>query len=120
MSDYQKKFPELYQLLGGFFHQDWVHVFDWKDQSPTFEGVIRYYKNKAKQGSINQDVKELKVFLSLGLSESEVEDVMDEWSVAYYPYGRKITYNKWLQSILDVLEEPVEKTKQEFIPEFIG
>lgn len=120
MSDYQKKFPELYQLLGGFFHQDWIHVFDWQDQPPMFEGVVRYYKTKAKQEFINRDAEELKDFLNLGLSESEVEDVMDEWNVAYYPYGRKITYNKWLQGILVLLEEPMEKTKREFIPEFIG
>ncbi len=67
-----------------------------------------------------EQLSELKKFLDLNLTESEVEDVMDEWNIAYYPYGANMTYIEWLNNILTILEEPIEKTRKEFIPEFIG
>lgn len=120
MQNYEENFPELYQLLGGLFHQDWLHVFDWKGQESSYEGVIRYFKNRNEETAVNQWKDELRGFLNLKLSESEMEDVMDEWNIAYYPYGGNLTYIEWLQGILKILEEPIEKTKKEFIPEFIG
>lgn len=120
MSKYEKEFSELYQYLGGLFHQYWKDVFDWKGQEANFEGVVRYFKIRNSKHYEKEELKELKEFLNLDLTESQVEDVMDEWNIAYYPYGSNMTYIEWLNGILKILEEPIEKTKREFIPEFIG
>lgn len=120
MKSNKERFPELHQYLNGLFHQDWKDVFYWNGQKPSFEGIIRYFKVENQQNYEQEELKELKEFLGLGLSESEVEDVMDEWNIAYYPYGANMTYIEWLQGILKILEEPIEKTKKEFIPGFIG
>lgn len=120
MSNYEKRFSELNQYLGGLFHQYWKNVFDWKGQNESFEGVVRYFKVRNSEHYEKEELKELKEFLNLGLTESEIENVMDEWNIAYYPYGANMTYIEWLNDVLGILEEPMEKTKKEFIPEFIG
>lgn len=120
MKTYKEKFPELYQYLGGLFHQDWKDVFDWQTQKPSFEGVVRYFKVRNIKCFEKAELNELGQFLSLGLSENEVEVIMDEWNIAYYPYGIKLTYIEWLKRILEILEEPMEETKKQFIPEFVG
>lgn len=120
MKNYKEKFPKLYQFLGCYFHQDWKDFSDWKGQKPSFEGIVRHFKVIDSKTNGKEELKELKEFLGLGLSESEVEDVVDKWNIAYYPYGRNLTYIEWLKSVSEILEEPIEKTKSEFIPEFIG
>jgi hypothetical protein len=120
MRNYQEKFPELHQFLSGLFHQDWLHVFDWKGQKPNYKGVVRDAKTRENEAYLGRCKRELKDFLNLELTESEVEDVMDDWNIAYYPYGGNLTYIEWLRDVLEILEETSEKTKKEFIPEFIG
>ena len=121
MKTYEEKFPELYQYLGGLFHQDWFHVFDWKGQKPDFEGVIKYFKIRNWKYYEKQELKELKMFLELNLSDVEIENIMrKEFNLGIRPAYWNLTHKKWLERILEILEEPIEKTKQEFIPEFIG
>jgi CdiI immunity protein len=120
MKSYEERFPALYQFLGCYFHQDWKDFSDWKGQAPSFEGIVRHFKVIDSKTNAKEELNELISFLSLNLAENEIEDVMDEWNIAYYPYGIKITYKEWLERILEILEEPIEKTKKEFIPDFIG
>jgi hypothetical protein len=121
MSSYKKKFPELYQYLGGLFHQDWKDVFDWKEQKPHFEGVINYFKITNSKCYENEEMKELKMFLALNLSDAEIESIMrKEFNLGIRPAYWNLTHKEWLELILKILEEPMEKTKKEFIPEFIG
>lgn len=39
---------------------------------------------------------------------------------SYYPYGDDSTYLEWLNEVLKIPKEPMEKTKNEFVPKFIG
>ena len=119
MKSYEEKFPELYQFLGCYFHQDWKDFSDWKGHKPSFEGIVRHFKVVDSKNNVKEEVRELIEFLNLGLNESEVEDVMDKWNIAYYPYGRNLTYIEWLKRVLEILEEPIEETTKHFIPEFI-
>lgn len=121
MNEYKKNFPELYQYLGGLFHQDWSYVFDWKGQPPDYKGVVRYFKVRNSKSLEKSELKDLKTFLSLNLSEDAIEQVMTrEFKIGIRPAFWNLTHKLWLENILQILEEPMEKTKQEFIPKFIG
>lgn len=119
MKNYKERFPNLYQLLSGYFHQDWVHVFDWKGQTPSYEAVVRYYKSSNPSSVVEKDTEELEEFLSLGLDEDAIyEAIRHEWQIAFRPAYINLTYKKWLENTLGILKEPMEKTKKEFIPDF--
>lgn len=121
MKSYEEKFPELYQYLAGLFHQDWKDVFDWKEQKYSFEAVVRYFKVRSSQNYRQQELRELKEFLNLGLETDDVTRIIKtEWGIAFRPAYINLTHKQWLERILEILEEPMEETKKHFIPEFVG
>ena len=117
----KSKYPKLKNLIGGYFHQDWEHSYDWKNQEPHYAPVVRFFKFHNPTSTTKQVISELKHFLALGLDEKTLDKVLEDVFIlgVHIPYW-KITHEKWLKDILNILEEPMEKTKKEFIPEFIG
>ena len=121
MKNYEEKFPEFYQFLGSYFHQDWKDFSDWKGQNPCFEGIVRHFKLIDSKSKAKEELTELKDFLSLGLTENEIEQILrTDWGIAFRPAYINLTHKAWLERILEILEEPIEETKKHFIPEFIG
>ncbi len=121
MKNYKERFPELNQYLGGLFHQAWKEVFEWNQQKSSFEGVVRYFKLRNSECYEEDELFELKKFLSLDLSKEEIEVILrNEWGIAFRPAYINLTHREWLEEILRILEEPIEETKKHFIPEFIG
>lgn len=121
MNRYKDRFPELNQYLGGLFHQAWKDVFRWDKQQPSFEGVVRYFKLRNIECYEKDELYELRKFLSLELNTDEIENIIrNEWGIAFRPAYINLTYKQWLERILDIFEEPIEKTKKEYIPEFTG
>jgi hypothetical protein len=122
----KKKFYELGQFLGGFFHQDWAVVFNWKGQEPNFEAIVRSYVATDTAQSVNKVKEELKQLLALHLTDNQLENlVSDEFGVAYSPTRRGTTFRQWLEQILEILQEPSNpKNAMEFVggtsPESIG
>ena len=117
---YTKRFPELSGLLGGYFHEDMFYVFDWNGHEENYKSIIRYHKSIQSEEYLKKEVTELKEFLAL--SQDWDEDKLGE--ILYKDFGSylrapffKMTYREFLQGILEVLEEPMEKTKSEFIPQ---
>jgi hypothetical protein len=121
MKSYEEIFPELYQFLGCYFHQDWKDFSDWKGHTPSFEGIVRHFKVIDSKTNAKEEIKELKMFLALNLSDMEIESIMrKDFNLGIRPAYWSFTHKEWLERILEILEEPIEKTKKEFIPEFIG
>ena len=103
--NYAKQFYNLDQFLGGYFHQDWVYVFDWKGKKPNFEDVVRYYRQEQHPDYLAKVINELQAFLELPLSEDQLKKILSrEFYVAYSPHRFNITIRYWLERILDILE----------------
>lgn len=120
MKNYEEKYPELCQFIG-LFHQDWDVFFDWAGRESSYKGIVKFYKTNNPLQYVEQTTKELQEFLNLALSEDEIYNVMkSSFYVSYRPAGENLTYYQWLEGILRILEEPMEKTKAEFIPKFTG
>ena len=115
--DYNKEFPNFGYVLG-YFHQSWSSVYDWQGKKPDFESVIRYCKTHNGLNRIVLATNEGTKLINLSLSEEELEEAVDEFTTSgFSPFN---THREFFDKVLEILKEPMEKTKKEFVPEFIG
>ncbi len=120
MMDYLTEFSEIRFLLG-YFHQYWSKLYSWEGNNPTFQPIIRLFKTENSSEIVERLVFEIERFLMLPLNDEEFERVLvEEIGCEYTPRSQGLNERQFLEQILEILKEPMEKTKQGFIPEFIG
>jgi hypothetical protein len=106
MTDYEILYPSLKYFFSAYFHSDWVDIYDWHGENPSFQTVVFDFKNESK-GTIDKTTQELKQFLKQELSEVELRDiVVHKLGANVYPPGRGLTYRQWLEAVLEILKEP--------------
>ena len=108
MQDFKGRFYELYQFLGGYFHQFWSEVLEWKGEKPNFEAIVNLYKSSDSPEGIFKTTKELEDFLALNLSEKKISDIFLKCGIWYGPGHQNMNYRQWLEAILEILKQ--EKT----------
>lgn len=108
MKDFAKRFYELDQFLGCYFHQDWKIVLDWQGETPTFEAAVRHFKAKNLPDYVAEVAIQLRQFLALSLNDDDIETTLDQANVAYNPRARGLTERQWLEKVLEILKEPSE------------
>ncbi len=119
--DLREKYPKLANLIGGYLHQDWDLNYDWEGKEQHYHTVIRFFKTHNPQTTIEQATRELKAFIAENHDEEHLEDYLyHHFVLGTMPSYWGFTFRGWLEDVLKILEEPMEKTKKEFIPEFIG
>jgi hypothetical protein len=42
---YSKQFPEIRSIFGGYFHEDMFDGYEWNDNKPDYQAVVRYMKS---------------------------------------------------------------------------
>ena len=90
--------PQLRQLLGGYFHQDWViERDDWQE-------IVRDYVAESPHGAVMESVAELGDLLGAGLSEAELGTVLDRLGGSIDPSALGLTRAAWLQAVRARLE----------------
>ncbi len=120
MTDYAKAYPNLKELLN-FLHQDWKIMFEWEVKEPNYEAAIRKLKVDDSPETRQKNISELKDLISLKFDEITLRKIINrDFGSGFYPPGIGLTYQEWLESILNLLEEPMEKTTKEFLPKFVG
>lgn len=120
--NFEEQYPSLDEVFG-FFNQDWYHTYKWDGKEPDYQAVIRFCKVVESDELVEKAIEELKDLIEFGKDFDEdywYDYFMHGSSLGYYPPGGNQTYREWLEDVLKILEEPMEKTKKEFIPEFIG
>lgn len=121
--EYSRQFPQVRKILATYFHEDMFDGFDWSGHEKNYKSVVRHIKSIQSEESLSRKIIELKEFLILSQNwdEDKLEDVLlKDFSGSIYAPGVGVTYRKFLEDILEILEEPIEKTNREFIPKFIG
>lgn len=106
MTEYQGKYYDLYQFFGGYFHQDWQELYDWKGDEPDTEKVVRNYKFETIEKNLKKIISEMESLLSLNLSEKELRNVLMQFSSCHYAPATHGSYRNWLETILKILKEP--------------
>jgi hypothetical protein len=113
--DVSEKYPELGDLVI-YFHQDWKECYLW-DEEPDYPPIVRFYKVHNPQSSLGKAIMELKELLSKGYNEPHLKDIIyGEFSMNLHLPHWNLTYKEWLEDVLRILEEPMEKTKKQYIP----
>ncbi len=120
MTDYVKTYPNLKELLN-FLHQDWKLMFEWEGQEPNYQLAIKKLKIDDSPDIRNKNIGELKSLILLNFDETTLKTIINrDFGSAFYPPGIGLTYQQWLEEILLIYEEPIEKTKKEHLPKFVG
>jgi CdiI immunity protein len=111
-----EKYPALANLVGGYFHQDWKECYLW-DSNPDYPPIVRFYKTNNGIDWVNQTIAELKEILSKDYDESTLKTIIYRklHMNLHLPHWN-LTYKEWLEDVLRILEEPMEKTKKQYIP----
>ncbi len=120
---FSKQFPQVAKILGLYFHEDMFDGYEWKNNKPNYQAVVRYIKSVQQSEHLSAKISELREFLifSKEWDEDKLEDILlNDFSGSIYAPGIGITYRRFLEDILEILEEPMEKTRSQFIPKFIG
>lgn len=104
---YEQRFPELKYLFAAYFHEDWLHEYDWAGSDPSYKAIVHHFKAKNPRATVEQAGRELNEFLKIQMPDKELEEVVAyDLGCAYYPPGSGQTYREWLEAVLAVLHEP--------------
>lgn len=118
--DNTKIYPNLKELLN-FLNQDWKLMFEWENTEPNYQSAIRKLKVDDSPEIRQKNIDELKTLISSNYDEVTLRRIVNrDFGSAFYPPGLGITYQEWLEEILQIMEEPIEKTAKEFLPKFVG
>lgn len=83
--------PALYDLMGGYFHQDW-------DTYGTEDEVVDQFMND--QHTLRQQlVPEIERVLATMSSEEELSRLVTELGCEYRPHPRYGSHRAWLEAI---------------------
>lgn len=105
MTQYEKLYPELTYFFSAYFHQDWTLMYDWQGNKPTFQVVVRDFKNNNPKGTVIKATQELEQFLKQNLTESSLRKIVtDQLGANVYAPGMGLTYRKWLEAVLTILK----------------
>src|SRR5579863_5689496 len=92
MGSAEKEFPNLFQLLGAYFHQDWC------DDDPNAEAVLSRYQNDAVPGQVQEVVNEIGGLLARNLSDDQLKQILFAELGCYYDAtADNITQAEWLR-----------------------
>lgn len=116
-----RAYPRLNNLFGAYLHQDWEYGFNWENHESHFRPVIRYFKTHNSPAVVEQATTELKQFIAERHDENQLDEYLsNDFGLEILPSYWGFTFQGFLEDVLKILEEPMEKTKREWIPEFIG
>lgn len=107
INEIEKKYPELYQFLGGVFHQDWNCDF----KLP--EDAIRKYIKGTHSIWIKKIIKELKTLLRDEHTFEEWESILyDDFGCEYY-FDYEVDYSpkEFLEKVLKQFEKELPLAK---------
>jgi hypothetical protein len=100
MASVAAQFPNLFQLLGGYFHQDWF-----LDDANAI-AVLQRYLNDAVPGQVQDVANEIEKLLGRNLNDDELKHVLfPELGCYYDPTVDNISQSEWLRWVQNRLRE---------------
>jgi hypothetical protein len=95
----EKRYPELEQLFGAYFHQDWDL------EGPDDQAILARYLEESSETDLQQAIAELQRLLDEPMEENELGDfLLRELGSYYYPMAEGKSYREWLEEVLSVLQ----------------
>ena len=100
IADADSEFPALYQLFGGYFHQDW------RTEYATAADAVSSYVGDAPRDAVRAAVAELDRLLASGFDEAQLEHIIERgFGCEYVPEREGTTMAQWLASVAVTLRD---------------
>jgi len=98
IAEADRDFPALYQLFGGYFHEDW------NDESATPDAALRTFLEEASAEAVAAARGELDRLMSSGFDDATLARVLEEgFACNYRPGSDGVATSEWLASVRDAL-----------------
>jgi hypothetical protein len=92
------EFPALFQLFGGYFHEDW------RSEHAQPAAALAAFKAEAPPEAVREAVAELDRLLTAGLDDGALSRLLDEgFGCNYLPTRDGMNATTWLEHVLDSL-----------------
>ena len=103
----KRPYPQLFQMFGGYLHQDWDYEFIWEeDEKPHFKAAVEAYKEDCKTEVIHTSIQELEELINKHHTNSELENIVSrKLGCAVDPEYFGLTYQQFLIEVLQILKE---------------
>ncbi len=95
-----EEFPQLFQFLGAYFHEDWMSEFDVADD------VVKSFIADSEACVILDVIKEAEAALAFGLTEGEMRGfLLREMGCSYCYWHEWQDGSTWLKHVLVILQQ---------------
>jgi hypothetical protein len=95
----QGRYPQLWQLLGGYFHQDWDLA------GPDWRAVVATYRAESDPQDPARAAREIGTLLNATEDDGELERIVyDDFGCDFYLPGAGLTVREWLAAVRRTLE----------------
>jgi len=92
------EFPALFQLFGGYFHQDW------HEEYATTRDAVSAFVREAPPDAVSAAVRELDQLLAMDLDEAALSRILREgFDCNYVPQVDELTNRDWLVQLRELL-----------------
>ena len=116
---YKLEDTEIFQMFGGYLHQDWLYDYGWKesyhfdtdsDKYPHFSLAIRTYAREASFKRLVQAITELQELVNEDHMEEHLEVyVFDELGIYVLPETWNLNHQEFLVEVLQILKQEANK-----------
>lgn len=93
VGDPASEFPELYQFLGGWFHQDWPL------DHTGWQPVVDEFVAESAEATVRECVDEIATLLGAGVDDAELTATMHRLGASVDPSAFDMTAASWLAAV---------------------
>jgi hypothetical protein len=84
------RYPELSDILGSYFHQDWHEEF------ATDETALQSIVDSESSGRLKSAIAEIEALLNVGMTESGLRSfAVVELGCFFEPHSRNLSWEEW-------------------------
>ncbi len=87
------QFPCLTQLLGAYFHQDWVAEFD------HYEDVLTTIRQSTDATCRQTAVQEIETLLAVNRTENDWQTILQQIGCEFNPASAGLNTQQWLELV---------------------
>ncbi|CAG0936757.1 hypothetical protein TFLX_05645 [Thermoflexales bacterium] len=97
----------LFQLLGGYFNEDWDLEAD------DDRGIVEFFMKQEPRETIQQTLNELQTLLGQKKSEDELNKIVfGELHCRYNPTADGLTTSQWLASLANQIDSGLKQVSE--------
>jgi len=110
MKPSQEQYPELDQIMGVYFNQDWFDDFRDRGEEPSEEIVLQQMLQQSNASQKQAAIRDLERLLASTHDEETLQQIIvDDMGAQVDPRLDGSTMHAWLEHIADLLRESLQQ-----------